>query len=432
MKALNSVWIGGFFGYNLIIINMKNINILKEWHEKYLTHLINKNDTTLDKVEERVLKIDEIIDKIENSLLPKSLYTFKSRSLRNWFTDIFLDINFDQVFTRLYDIATILLFIESLNNEEKNHIKDFYFKDEKQLPNYFFEIQTHYKLRSSGLHTDFLKSYVDSKGNSRPIDVFFEHNKVGYLGECLKVHNNQFLKTINLFKDVATFTQNYWADKNKRNIRIDSFFRAFIGIKSAKIEEKRILFIFDEFKKIFNKYHSGIMNSKDNIIELPNLIDENDFYIMIEMPMLKTEKQVSELSNDFLIWITVHGEYLKYPSTFFNINQKAGMTFKHLLPVIIDKIRRKIEQHKSQQEFKKIIFIEIEDTSLFFDGLTFALDKSHLNHYRIKELANKYGITIVFSIKRLQNDSILKEVVVIESDNIVTDSIVMEKLKNLT
>ena len=395
-------------------------NLLTEWGDKYSQFLINKGGYDLSIIE-KIKQVETITKAISVSFISETLYSHKNKNPQsNWFSLLLEDENQDKAFYRLFEIQKLLIFFNTLTEKEQSHFKQ-HLGDSKNLPNYLFELETHYILRNLSFETSFFK-YYDKEGNKKPLDIYLEDEGDCFLIECTKIHNQRFQNLMNFFLEIFQYVIKWLNDTNSqkknRKIHFESMFRAFIGIKNEKIEAKRYHILKEQFIKIFEKYHYEISNTTSNTILYPAPVNENDFDMFIENALMKTNENIAEIGSNYAFWFTVHGEFIRYPEHFFQIHQTGDFHFTTVLPLIIEKIKYKINQHKTIKELKKIIFVEIEDTNTFRDGLTFQFDANDFKHKKIKDLSIKYSITIVFLIKRFKSTGLEKEFVVLGAENL--------------
>lgn len=393
-------------------------NLLTEWRDKYINTLI-KVDTYSSETIEKIKLLDTLVVDISESFIPEELYLIKNGQI-NWLSMLLKDPNQEKAFYRLVEIQKLIFFFNTLNIKEQASFKK-HLGDYKNLPNYLFELETHLILRDLSLNTSFFE-YYEKEGNKKPLDIYMEDEGVGFLVECTKIHNKRFQNIMNFFLEIFQYVMQWLNDTNSqkknRKIYIESMFRSFIGIKNEKINEKKYHTIKEQFVKIFEKYHYEIANVKANTILYPQPINEKDFDMFIENALIKTSEDIAQIGKDYAFWFTLHGEYIRYPEHYFQIHQTGDFHFSNTLPLIIEKIKYKIDQHKTVYELQKTIFVEIEDTNTFVDSLTFQLNANDFKHKKLQELAEKYNVVIIFLIKRFKKMGFEKEFVVLGTERL--------------
>ncbi|WP_156108926.1 hypothetical protein [Hymenobacter sp. APR13] len=263
-----------------------------------------------------------------------------------------------------------------------------------RLSQFLFEVYMDKFLKQNSIDANNTMSYVDSKGNIRPMDNYFEFLGSKYLVECCRVD-----EPIN--KSILQLSEYLVTSLAKNKIHDYKMYRGHIGFKTEKSLSKSIDrakgVVIDLYKKYMHSF-----NTKGLTIFIPKKYECDDFDIDIMPYYLGTSHEQEVKKSSYRTLISFHAE-----ANSFDLSRGqiiiSGMKTQNVSEInqkLFNKVQGKINQHSdAPSDYNRIIFIEIDITKGHSPNTPMfsPIDKENINYDLFDPLINnKTGIIFIF------------------------------------
>lgn len=403
-------------------------NLLDKWKD-FILNFKWSNPEIADKID--VNEVDSIYYSL-NDFFSNNDFNITAPNNSNWIVHLLKSLQPSSFFllknyTRWFD------FYKTLTIPEQN---SFGFKKKRQKGfNYevfrdkLFELETNYILKINGLSPVCNKSYTNSDGNTQKLDSWFKFKNEEYLIECKKIHSKNFEVFYNL---IINITQHLEQRNYLKSIHDYELVAGFIGFKSDNI----ITHVNNAEKELFEyltNYFEAVEDSKKDEIFIPNTMRSNNptYDIVVE------PNYSDKYSNEYEKVSSLYDFFIKFrtwiPDVKTMAKKKADVSmkikYKMVSRFVANKLKEKIEQHKSWNSHK-IFFIEIENIEIpHKDGYSIPLSKENLDINEFSSMLND-KISMVFIFKTLNKNGLKTDIGFLKKDNFDNDlSDILENLK---
>lgn len=266
-------------------------------------------------------------------------------------------INYDVVsIYQLLDIALLIEYYQSHPNNESISLKNNKGQvNFNEFEDRLFELYINKILNDNSLETRIDKSYFLESGIKKPIDSVLNYRDKEYLIECKKIG----LEKSKLFEKLVSKLISS-INRFKNDLHISEVFKGYIGIKKQSYTSKDIHELINSFDNLIKAYFREFRNNKDNILKIEHEI-ENDIFKIYILPAYYDKKIDSEfLKTKFFHHISFNSSNFDYAKSLFKLDISISLNHNNLKTQLMDKIEKKINQHKKADIDDQIIVLGFE------------------------------------------------------------------------
>lgn len=266
-------------------------------------------------------------------------------------------LNYDIV--SIYQLLDIVLVIEYYQNHPdkesirlKNNQGQINFNE---FENRIFELYFNKILNDNSIKTSIDKSYFLKSGIEKPLDSFISYNGKEYLVECknVKLERIKLIEWLvsKMFDSINRF---------KKDLHIAEVFKGFIGIKKQSFDSKDIHEIINSFDKQVKKYFSEYRNNKDSILRVEQNIENEIFKLYLAPAYFESKTEIETLKSSYLHYVSFNPDNFDYVNSRFKLNLSISINHNDLEEQLLNKIKKKIKQHKEADINDKLIVFGFE------------------------------------------------------------------------